>query len=93
MNYELKSIRAGSVFFNALRIFLVVGFLVAVLSIFVLKSDPRMDALAWWQKLLMTVVYTVVYDLVISAMLALIAGLYNFWAANSKGISIHLEQE
>jgi hypothetical protein len=93
MNYELKSIRAGSVFFNALRIFLVVGFLVAVLSIYVLRTDPRLDALAWWQRFLLMIVYTVVYDFVISVMLAIIAGLYNFWAGSAKGISIHLEQE
>ena len=38
MNYELKSIQPGSVFMSAVRIFVVVGFIVAILSFFVLPN-------------------------------------------------------
>jgi len=91
MNYELKSIQTGSVFANAIRIFVVVGFIVAVLSFFILPN-PNIRITLWWQKILATFLFTVVYALVVSAVLTLIAWLYNLWGANFPGIKVHLEQ-
>ena len=91
MNYELKSIQPGSVFGNALRIFVIVGFIVAVLSFFILPN-PNIRITLWWQKILATFLFTVVYTLVVSAVLTLIAWLYNFWAASFSGIKVHFEQ-
>jgi hypothetical protein len=91
MNYELKSIQPGSVFFNAVRIFVVVGFIVAVLSFFILPN-PNIRITLWWQKILATFLFTVVYALVVSAVLTLIAWLYNLWAASFSGVKIHFEQ-
>lgn len=92
MNYELKNVQPGSVFFNAIRIFVVVGFIVAILSFFVLPN-PNIRITLWWQKILATLLFTVVYALVVSIVLTLIAWLYNFWAANFRGIRVHFEQE
>jgi len=91
MNYEIKSIQPASVFANALRIFLIVGFVVAILSFFVLPN-PNIHIVLWWQKILATLLFTVVYALVVSVVLALIAWLYNFWGASFSGVKIHLEQ-
>ena len=91
MNYELKSIQPGSVFFNALRIFVVVGFIVAILSFFILPN-PNIRITLWWQKILATFLFTIVYALVVSAVLTLIAWLYNLWAASFSGVKITFEQ-
>jgi len=92
MNYEIKAVRPASVFSNAIRIFVVVGFIAAVYSFFISPYSGIRLAL-WWQKILATLLFTVVYAIVVSLILAFIAWLYNFWAANYKGITIHLEQE
>ena len=92
MNYELKSIQPGSVFGNSIRIFVVVGFIVAVLSFFILPN-PNIRITLWWQKILATFLFTIVYALVVSAVLTLIAWLYNIWSASFSGVKIHLEQE
>jgi hypothetical protein len=92
MNYELKSIQPGSVFGNAIRIFVVVGFIVAILSFFILPN-PNIRITLWWQKILATFLFTVVYAVVVAAVLTLIAWLYNFWAASFSGVKVHLEQE
>ena len=63
MNYELKSIQPGSVFGNAIRIFVVIGFIVAILSFFILPN-PNIRITLWWQKILATILFTVVYTLV-----------------------------
>ncbi len=91
MNYELKSIQPGSVFANAIRIFVVVGFIVAVLSFFILPN-PNIHITLWWQKVLATFLFTVVYAAVVSAVLTLIAWLYNVWAGSFAGVKVHLEQ-
>lgn len=91
MNYELKSIQPGSVFANAIRIFLIVGFIVAILSFFVIPN-PNMRLQIWWQKIFATLLFTVVYGLVVSAVLALVAFLYNLWAQSFSGVKIHFEQ-
>ncbi len=91
MNYELKHIQPGSVFGNAIRIFVVIGFIVAVLSFFILPN-PNIRINLWWQKILATVLFTVVYAIVVSAVLTLIAWLYNLWAASFSGVKFHFEQ-
>ena len=91
MNYELKSVQPGSVFANAIRIFVVVGFVVAVLSFFILPN-PNIRITLWWQKILATFLFTVVYALVVSAVLTLIAWLYNLWTGSFPGVKVHLEQ-
>ena len=92
MNYELKSVAPGSVFANALRIFLVVGFVVAVISFFIVPN-PTIRITVWWQKIMATLLFTVVYALVVSIVLMLVGWLYNLWAGKFKGISIRLEQD
>ena len=91
MNYELKSVQPATVFANALRIFLIVGFVVAILSFFILPN-PSLRITLWWQKILATFLFTIVYALVVSAVLSLIAWLYNVWAASFGGVKVHLEQ-
>jgi hypothetical protein len=92
MNYELKSIQPGAVFINALRIFVIVGFIVGILSFFVLPN-PQIRISLWWQKILATLLFTIVYAIVVSIVLSLIAALYNLWAGNFRGIKIRLEAE
>jgi hypothetical protein len=92
MNYELKSIQPFSVFTNSLRIFVVVGFLVAVLTFFVLPPNPNIHIILWWQKIAATIIFTIVYTIVFSVMLTLIAWIYNFWAASFSGVKVHFEQ-
>jgi hypothetical protein len=92
MNYEVKSVSPGSVFFNAVRIFLVVGFVVAIISFFIVPN-PNIHITLWWQKIMATVLFTIVYALVVSVVLMLIGWLYNLWADKFKGISIRLEQK
>ena len=91
MNYELKSVSPGSIFWNAIRIFLVVGFVVALISFFIVPN-PNIRITLWWQKILATFLFTIVYALVVSAVLTLIAWLYNLWAASFAGVKVHLEQ-
>ncbi len=92
MNYEIKSISPASVFFNALRIFVVVGFIVAIISFFIVPN-PNIRITVFWQKIMATLLFTVVYTLVVSAVLTLISWLYNVWANRFKGVTLHLEQE
>ena len=92
MNYELKSVSPGSVFLNAIRIFLVVGFVVALISFFIVPN-PNIRITLWWQKILATFLFTAVYAFVVSLVLTLISWLYNLWAGQFKGVTIHLEQE
>lgn len=66
MNYELKSVQPVTVFMNALRIFLIVGFIVAILSFFILPN-PSLRITLWWQKIMATLLFTVVYALVVSS--------------------------
>jgi hypothetical protein len=91
MNYELKSIQPGSVFTNAIRIFTIIGFLVAVLSFFIIPN-PNLVLHVWWQKIAATLLFTVVYSLVVSVVLTLVALLYNVWGQNFSGIKVHFEQ-
>ena len=90
MNYELKSVRPGSVFLNAIRIFTIVGFLVAVVSFF-LMPNPSLALNVWWQKIVAVLLFTVVYGVVVSLVLTLIAFLYNVWSQTFSGVKIHLE--
>ena len=92
MNYELKSVSPGSVFWNAIRIFLVVGFVVAIVSFFIVPN-PNIRITLWWQKIMATGLFTVVYAAVVSVVLSLIAWLYNLWAGKFKGITVHFEQQ
>ncbi len=92
MNYELKAIRPVSVLLNSIRIFLVVGLVVGGLSFFVFNRNMNPAIVTFWQKSLATLFFTLVYSAVVSAVLTLIAWLYNLYATNFKGISIHLEQ-
>jgi hypothetical protein len=92
VNYELKFIQPGSVFFNAARIFLIVGFFVAILSFFVLPN-PSIRITLWWQKLVATFAFTLIYGFIVSLVLTFVAWLYNFWAANFRGIRVRFEQE
>jgi hypothetical protein len=77
MNYELKSIRPGSVFFNAARLFLVVGFLAAVYTFFI--SPYATVRFSFRAKAVMTLLFTGAYGGVVSAILYAVAHLYNLW--------------
>jgi hypothetical protein len=92
MNYEIKSVNPGSVFFNAMRIFVVVGFIVAIISFFLLPN-PNIRITGFFQKVLATLLFTVVYTLVVSLVLTLVAWLYNVWAGRFSGVKLTLEQE
>ncbi len=92
MNYELKSVSPGSVFVNALRVFIIVGFVVGVISFFALPN-PNIRITALWQKFAATALFTVVYALVVSIVLTLVAWLYNIWAAKFKGVTVQLDQQ
>ncbi len=92
MNYELKTVAPGSVFINAIRIFSIIGLVVGIISFFLLPN-PNIRITVFWQKLAATGLFTVVYALVVSVVLTLVAWLYNLWAGKYSGISIHLEQQ
>ncbi len=92
MNYEIKSVNPVSVLMNALRVFVVVGFLVAIISFFILPN-PSLRITGIGQKFLATLLFTFVYTLVVSLVLSLISLLYNLWSARFKGITIDLEQQ
>jgi sterol desaturase/sphingolipid hydroxylase (fatty acid hydroxylase superfamily) len=91
MNYVLKSVAPASVFLNSIRIFLVVGLFAAVIKV-IIVPDPNMHITESWQKVMATLVFTLVYALVVSTALVLIAWLYNLWSNKFKGISIELDQ-
>lgn len=92
MNYELKSIAPGSVFWNAIRIFLIVGFIVGIISFFILPN-PNIRINIWWQKVMATLLFTVVYALVVSVVLMLMAWLYNLFSGNFKGVTVTMDQQ
>ena len=91
MNYELKTIQPGSVFFNAIRIFIIIGFLVAVLSFFVIQN-PNFALQIWWLKIGDAVHVYVRLCGGSFGVFSLIAFLYNMWAQNHSGIKVHFEQ-
>jgi len=76
MNYEIKAIRPGSVFVNAIRIFIIVGFIAAIYSFFI-SPYSGIRLAAWWQKILATLLFTGVYAFVVSIVLWLISRIYN----------------
>ena len=92
MNYELKSIQPWPVLCNAFRVFVVIGFIVAILSFFILPN-PNIRITIWWQKIAATLLFTLVYAVVVSLVMTLIAWLYNLWGASFPGIKFHLAQE
>ena len=92
MNYELKSVSPGSVFWNAVRVFVVVGFVVAVISFFIVPN-PNVRITGFWQKIMATLLFTLVYTAVVSAVLTLISLLYNFWTGRFSGIKVRFEEE
>jgi hypothetical protein len=92
MNYELKSVSPVSVFMNAIRIFIIVGFVVAIISFFIVPN-PNIRLTAFWQKILATLLFTGVYAIVVSIVLTLISWLYNVWASKFKGVTLQLEQK
>ena len=92
MTYVLKSVSPGSVFLNSIRIFLVVGLVAAVIKI-LMVPDPDIHVAELWQKVAATLIFTIVYALVVSTALMLIGWLYNLWANRFKGISIQLDQQ
>jgi hypothetical protein len=91
MNYELKYINPLSVLINAARIFVIVGFLLALGTFFF--PNQAFFLASFPQKVMASLLYTGVYTLLASVALAFIAFLYNKWASNFKGIDIHLEQK
>jgi hypothetical protein len=91
MNYELKHVNPVAIFLNAIRIFVVVGFMVALLTFFLPNSTLRYGG--FFQKMAATGMFTVVYALVVSGILMLVAWLYNTWAAVFPGVTIRLEQK
>jgi hypothetical protein len=92
MNYELKSVAPLSVLINAVRFFVVVGFLVAVWHFFI-SGDPSIHFNSVGQRLMGTVLFTVVYGVAVAVTLTLGALLYNLWASRFKGVTFRLEQK
>jgi hypothetical protein len=91
MNYEVKAVSPVAVLINALRIFIIVGFLVGILSFFVMpNTNPRIATFG--QKFVATLIFTGAYTVAVSLVLTLVAWLYNVWSARFKGITIRLEQ-
>jgi hypothetical protein len=91
VNFELKFINPISVLANAARIFVVVGFIVALLTFFMPGSTLRFAGIL--QQIFATLLFTLVYTVVVSIVLTLISWLYNVWAARFRGITIRLEQQ
>jgi hypothetical protein len=91
MNYEVKSVAPLAVFMNAIRIFVLIGFIVALISFFVLPN-PNIRISSFGQRILATLLFTAVYSVVVSLVLSLVAFLYNFWAGRFKGVTLRLEQ-
>src|SRR5947207_2803493 len=87
MNYELKSIHPVSVLLNAMRVLVAVGLIAAVFSFFILPN-PNIGIPCWWQKIFATVLFTFVYTLVASAVLFLVARIYNSWLAELETLSL-----
>lgn len=90
MNYEIKHVHPLSVLINALRIFVIVGFVIALFTFFMPNSAMRYSSFA--QKLGAVGIFTGVYTLVFSAIASLISVLYNLWVTRFRGIRIRLEQ-
>ncbi len=93
MNYELRNpFNPGSVFGNAIRIFISDRIYCRRAEGFFILPNPNIRITLWWQKILATFLFTVVYAVVVSAVLTLIAWLYNLWAASFSGVKFHFEQ-
>ena len=88
MNYEIKNIKASSVFFYTLRIFPILGFILGAITYWILPNPN----VALWLKVAEPFIFTLVYTLVLSTVAPFIVFLYNTWAQNLPGIKIHLEQ-
>ena len=78
MNYEVKFIAPGPIFRNTFRICITIGFIVALLSFF-LMPNPRFQLMTLWQKIAATLLFTGVYGLVIGFIALFIALMYNAW--------------
>jgi len=91
MKYEIKFIHPLPLLFNASRIFVVLGFFLSILTFFVFPN-PGMMGVAWWQKVVGALIFTLAYTLIISIIVTVIALLYNFYAGRFKGVTLHLEQ-
>jgi len=91
MNYEVKSVSPGSVFLECDPYFPGRGFVVAIISFFIVPN-PNIHITVWWQKIMATLLFTVVYAVVVSIVLMLIGWLYNLWAGQFKGITIQINQ-
>ncbi len=91
MKYEIKFIHPLPMLINASRIFVILGFLLSLLTFFVFPN-PSMALALWWQKIVGALIFTVVYTIVVSLVVTLLCVLYNFFAGKFKGVTFHLEQ-
>lgn len=91
MKYEIKFIHPLPLLINSSRIFLILGFLLSILTFFILPN-PSLALAAWWQKIVGALIFTLVYAVVVSAVVTIIAVLYNFFAGRFRGVTFHLEQ-
>jgi len=90
MNYEIKHIQPISVLVNTLRIFIIVGFIIAIFTFYLPNSAMRYSSFV--QKLGAVAIFTGVYTLVFSAIASFVSVLYNLWVTKFGGIKIRLEQ-
>ncbi len=98
MTYELKSIRPGSIFMASLPINLFIGFLSAFLSYVIIPALPSGNvspfaAIAVWQRLLFTLLFTLVYGAAASGVLSLLSLIYNAYASRFKGIVMSFQED
>lgn len=91
MKYELKFIHPLPLIAATSRIFLVMGFVLAILTFYIVPN-PGLAAGAWWQKLLGSLIFTGVYALVVTIVVTGVAVLYNLFARRFHGVTVYLEQ-
>jgi hypothetical protein len=89
MNYEIKRISPLFVFLNAVRIFLIFGLIIGI-DYFFIRQGVQFGVL---YRIAATLIFTVVYALVVAGLLAVSSWLYNVMAAKFKGVTVQLEQQ
>lgn len=92
--YEVKKINVMSLFKALPVIFLIAGAIIGIVTFFIVPSELAVS-LNFGQKMLSWLIFVLLYTLIMSVGIALIAVLYNMVVAkfNMGGVSLTLENK
>ena len=89
MKYEIKSVGIGSIVKCVPLVFLIIGVLVGLLT-FLIFPNPQARGMGFFPRLLSGFFFAILYTVIVSIGIVILAGIYNSIAKRIHGIEINL---